>query len=103
MTDREKIIKYFEICRVKNDCSADCPYWDNFSSARACTKELAKDVLTLLKEQEGVVRCKDCKYLIDHYGFMDDGYCRKMREEYYVKFKPDKNWYCADGKREEGR
>ena len=50
-----------------------------------------------------LVRCKDCKYLIDHYGFMDDGYCRKMEEEYCVKFKPDKNWFCADGKSEKGR
>ena len=48
-----------------------------------------------------VVRCKDCRFLIDHYGFMDDGYCRKMKEEYCVKFKPDKNWFCADGVKRE--
>lgn len=44
-----------------------------------------------------LVRCKDCKHLIDHYGFMDDGYCKKMREDYYVKFKPKMDFYCADG------
>ena len=46
-----------------------------------------------------VVRCKDCKYLIDHYGFMNDGYCANMRDQYSVKFKPDKDWFCADGER----
>ena len=53
----------------------------------------------LLKEQEAVVRCKDCRFLIDHYGFMNDGYCANMRDEYCVKFKPDKDWFCADGER----
>ena len=50
--DREMIIKCFEFCRVENKCSTDCPYWDNNSSTYNCTKELAKDVLTLLKKQE---------------------------------------------------
>ena len=48
---------------------------------------------------EAIVRCKDCKYLIDHYGFMDDGYCKNMRETYYLKFKPEDVWFCADGER----
>lgn len=46
-----------------------------------------------------VIRCKDCKFLIDHYGFMNDGYCANMRDKYCVKFKPDKDWFCADGER----
>ena len=46
-----------------------------------------------------VVRCKDCKHLIDHPLFMDDGYCRKMREDYCIKFKPNADWFCADGQR----
>ena len=49
-----------------------------------------------------VVRCKDCRFLIDHYGFMNDGYCANMRDKYDVKFKPDKDWFCADGERKEG-
>ena len=53
----------------------------------------------LLKEHPQIVRCKDCEYLIDHYGFMNDGYCANMRDKYCVKFKPDKDWFCADGKR----
>jgi len=54
MPDRCAVVKYFEICRVEDKCSTDCPYWDNNGSARECTKELAKDVLILLKEQEAV-------------------------------------------------
>lgn len=50
-----------------------------------------------------VVRCKDCKHLIDDPLFMDDGYCRKMREDYYIKFKPNADWFCADGKWKEER
>lgn len=49
-----------------------------------------------------LIRCKDCKHLIDHPLFMDDGYCEKMRNYRYIKLKPDPNWYCADGERKEG-
>ena len=48
-----------------------------------------------------LVLCKDCKNLIDHYGFMDDGYCKKMREDYNAKLKPKKDWFCADGERKD--
>ncbi len=52
MPDIEMVVRCFEFCRVEDKCSTDCQYWDNDGSARKCTKELAKDVLTLLKEQE---------------------------------------------------
>jgi len=61
-----------------------------------------KDVIDHLKHPQEIVYCKDCEYLIDHYGFMDDGYCKKMREDHYIKFKPEKGWFCADGKKKEG-
>lgn len=48
-----------------------------------------------------LVRCKDCKHLIDDPLFMDDGYCRKMREDYYIKFKPNADWFCADGEKKD--
>lgn len=44
-----------------------------------------------------IVQCKECRFLIDHYGFMDDGYCANVRDKYGVRFKPDKDWFCADG------
>lgn len=57
MHDREMIVKCFEFCRVEDKCSStDCPYWANSASASECTKELAKDVLTLLKEQDDEAR-----------------------------------------------
>lgn len=59
---------------------------------------IVRDTLNNKYVQE-LIRCKDCKYLIDHYGFMDDGYCEKMREDYSAKLKPKKNWFCADGER----
>ena len=61
------------------------------------------DALAFLKKKPKTIKCKDCKYLIDHYGFMDDGYCENMRNKYFVKFKPSKDFSCADGKRKEGR
>jgi len=64
--------------------------------------ELRKEEADKLMDEHWVgelVRCKDCKYLIDHYGFMDDGYCKKMQENYNAKLKPKKDWFCADGER----
>jgi hypothetical protein len=64
-------------------------------------KMFAYDALVLLKEQETIVRCKDCKYAqmtvdgelckycgadIDEYGY--------PREVYH-----EANWFCADGER----
>lgn len=60
-------------------------------------KRFSTYVKELIREDMHVVRCKDCKYLIDHYGFMDDGYCENMRETYCLKFKPEDDWFCADG------
>lgn len=59
------------------------------------------DAISIISNQQEIVRCKDCKYLIDHYGFMDDGYCENMRETYGLKFKPEDDWFCADGRRKE--
>lgn len=85
MTEREMIVKYFETCRVENDCSTDCPYWDSKASARGCTKELAKDILTLLKEQEAVKprvssieqRCGNCNKVIEMDGWKVCPWCGK--------------------------
>ena len=55
MADMEKVIKWFEFCRVYCDCSTECPYFDNKGSAE-CAKNLASDVMSLLKEQEDKIR-----------------------------------------------
>lgn len=112
MVDREKVIKALECCAYKQNC-IECPYYKGNST---CMDDKDKDALELLKEQEPkqivrkqgkrentrpLVLCKDCKNLIDHYGFMDDGYCKKMREDYNAKLKPKKDWFCADGERKD--
>jgi hypothetical protein len=72
----------------------------DFIVRRSITMVEGKPHVETYSEQE-LVRCKDCKYLIDHYGFMNDGYCANMRDEYCVEFKPDKDWFCAGGERRE--
>ena len=72
---------------------------ENMPISHEC-REFFDLVLDALRQPE-IVRCKDCKYLIDHYGFMDDGYCKKMIEDYNAKLKPKKDWFCADGERKE--
>lgn len=73
----------------------------DFIVRRSITMIEGKPFVETYSEQE-LVRCKDCKYLIDHYGFMDDGYCKNMRETYYLKFKPEADWFCANGERKKG-
>ena len=94
--DRDNVIKALECCKRKdgNECRV-CPY----TESEYCTEDMVTDALDLLKDQPQIVRCKDCKHLIDHHGFMDDGYCRKMREDYCIKFKPNADWFCAVGER----
>ena len=74
----------------------------NFPITINTAYRLAINTEKCLKKQSDIVRCENCRFLIDHYGFMDDGYCMNMRNKYNIKFKPDKNWFCADGKLREG-
>jgi hypothetical protein len=52
-----------------------------------------KDILELLKEQEAVVRCKDC----EHYD-KKTGRCALRHVHGCAE-----TWFCADGERKEGR
>ena len=89
MPDREKVIKAIDDCVFhKTDC-VGCSYDGCFFEHGDCKRDLLADALELLKEQEAVVRCKDCKhYMTIH--CTCDGCC----------ISPD--WFCADGKRKEG-
>ena len=78
MPDRGMVVKCFEFCRVEDKCSTDCPYWDNNATARDCTKELAKDVLTLLKEQEQKTGHWTTKRTLQHDG---EWYCDQCEYE----------------------
>lgn len=93
MPDREKVFEAFRNCITEPKCR-DCP-WEQCEQFNQKKVEipvtLALDVINLLKEQEAVVRCKDCN-------------------KRYTRFCPDvdsptrvDDWYCADGERKEGR
>lgn len=84
--DREKVIKEFE--HILNEARGD--YLD-FADI---TVYFGDEILTLLKEQEAVVRCKDCKHQREY----KMGSC-----PYYTTYGlvPPDGWFCAGGKRKE--
>ena len=99
--DRENVINDFESC-IKiggwNHCKS-CEHSES-SDLRLVCKQMAEEVLALLKEQTEIVRCKDCKHRNKE--IVPDG-----AWEGYVFCKKDcagrkKEWFCADGEREEG-
>ena len=55
------------------------------------TMTLISETIALLKEQEAVVRCKDCKHIGNMY----------KCPVFYSKEKQSDNWFCADGERAE--
>ena len=89
MPDREKVIEALEICAAGTNSCNKCPM-----------KELCKGVsnaamvaaIKLLKEQEAIVRCRDCKYLNAPANGVP--FCKRIK-----KFV-DADWFCADGERE---
>ena len=90
MPDREKVIKGLAIERecVSRDCNRDCARCD-LAQDREWLLSVYDEVLELLKEQETVIRCKDCK----HYDTIT-GICGKSNTHGYADA-----WYCADGRR----
>ena len=127
MMNRQKVIKGIDICLQRFRCGEDCPYY-NYEKI-GCMEQLREDALELLKEQEeqiknrdeslektreeikwlrgmlkeqeAVVRCKDCKY-----GYCINPSCDEKEKIYEcmkypianlrITHKPD--WFCADGK-----
>ena len=113
----EKVIKGLACCIKQGeqgilDCDSDCPYGEH-GNRLDCWIKMNRDALALLKEQgtanvykcpncgtwvsaENVVRCKDCKYgnlWSDEQVIVCDKFSKTR----------DKNWFCADGERKEGR
>ena len=87
MPDREKVIKGLECHADSTNLScrpSKCPYF----AFDFCGPLLATDALELLKEQEAVVRCKDCRWYDEKISFCDN--CYLPREQ---------TFFCADGKR----
>ena len=96
MPDREKAIRGLECHQIDKDhrinCS-DCPYHcDEFMNG---LNELHNDALSLLKEQEAVVRCKDCYWRSEV-----DEECANSDSVCYRNGRVQDDFFCADG---EGR
>ena len=105
MPDLEKVFDAIRNCITEPKCK-DCP-WDDcerFDCKRVNVPvTLLLDALKLLKEQDAIVRCKDCKYCTiaaDKKWRQDFGksiYECDHKGLCYVE--PD--WFCADGLRKE--
>ena len=94
--DREKVIKQLENDAIATDTGyVEVPLW------------LFSEIIAVLKEQEAVVRCKDCKHRPikpnDYETGFDlefpDGKCPCQCDDGWYSWYPHDNWYCADGER----
>ena len=91
MSDKKDIIETLEYL-ISEDCTdSQDDYYRDIETA-----------IAMLKEQEAVVRCKDCK----HRG--NSGKCvlsAISEEKNFPLFMLDNrgDWFCADGERKEGR
>ena len=104
--DRQKAIKGLEICTKdipmsnavhKSDFCKECPYYN--AEYSYCWNQIVmmRDALALLKEQEAVVRCKDCKFR-GNINICPLAYIEKT--EQFTALCVDE-WFCGSGKRKE--
>ena len=104
MPDREKVIKWADIClssAYSEKCN-ECPYQINHEGLYSCVEGILRDAIALLKEDVSktetttIVRCKDCLYWQDN----NDGYphigCKWREDE-----TPDPYDFCSAGERRE--
>lgn len=86
MIDREKVIKEYENY-VKRFVS--------LTTSDEAEYEMHEAVLSLLKEQGEIVRCKDCKHGREPIMAYRKGcvWCERVNRH------NDADWYCADGER----
>ena len=97
--DKDKVERGLECLTGDRDRYPDpckgCRYI-NLKNYAECVKAIAKDTIALLKEQEMVVRCKDCpnKECEGRNGWIVCGITGESH---------DPAWFCADGKNAERR
>lgn len=80
MPDREKVIEDLEFC-VNGHYKVEL--------------SLATKILALLKEQDAVVRCKDCEYAC----ICSDDWVICTHIDSNGNDKHPVDWFCADGER----
>ena len=104
MADLEKVIRGWERCHEcsmhppgLSDAWVKCEYTIGLYCAR---DKLICETLEVLKEQNGIVRCKDCKHSIpsSEKFVVCTAPCNQMA---HTTYKPI-DWYCADGERKDG-
>ena len=110
MADIENVIKGLECCLNRNDCK-NCPYKEEYDPYLDCIDMTRKDAIELLKEQEAVVRCKDCKHRPTQtkppktYGFSiefpEESKCPCQCDDGFYSWYPNDDWFCANGERKE--
>jgi len=89
--DREKVIEALEICATGTNSCNKCPMKDKCHGVSNAAMVAA---IKLLKEQEEVVRCKDCKYWQDNNGGYPHRDCKWNQDE-----TPDPDDFCSAGER----
>lgn len=55
-----------------------------------------------IRQQEELIRCKDCKYAVDEYGD-NECYCRNRLNGTYLMYINDWDHYCSWAERKEER
>lgn len=95
MTDREKVVRAVEACF---DSWID--KHRNMGLVLHEVERMKRDALELLKKQEPVVRCKDCKHSTLTFNG-DCKYCDLCTDDngFLVERNTSGDWYCADGER----
>ena len=88
MADIKAVLKAWECCHPFNRQCDKCPYDADCYHDEFCRYAIS-DMVELLKEQQQIVRCKDCK----HSSF--DGWGRRGCELIERRVKDD--FFCADG------
>lgn len=84
MPDREKVIREFE--HLLNAAKG------NYQDFVDLTVDGGEEILALMKEQEAVVRCKDCNW----YGDVEHCPFAELNHE-----DPRRDFYCADRRKRE--
>ena len=85
MADREKVVKGLEYCTGNHLCSG-CGYYDP-DNVR-CQKDLMRDALELLKEQEPVTPKEVSMYPQNQYACGSCGHVSIGTKDYHAKFCP---------------
>lgn len=96
MIDREKVIKGLEETEIRLKQAVDRGGEMSVMGAFKCLNNVT-DAIALLKEQETIVRCMDCKYgwLLPKSPFVG---CQKP---YGGSLRHSIDYYCADGERKD--